>query len=298
MGIIPEPIWRPSHAQYHAERRWSSSRLKCYRESPALARRKFHDEKPLAEKRTWSLVMGSVVNAMLLRQATYKREVEVAPVDGRTAVAYKKLVELYPEKTVITQKEEEEARVIADAILKPRSGAAEVAHELLLCARAGDQAGYPEYAFKWDDESGVPCKAMLDRLRALGQRPIIAELKTSRDPAPDSFSRDVVTYGYDAQAAFNARGVRHTIGVEPAVLWVVVRNEEPYDVAVYQVSNQFRLRGAQIIERDLLALQARLDGRLPWVAEWQMVQERIPELLPPEWAMRALREGISTSLFQ
>lgn len=96
--------------------------------------------------------------------------------------------------------------------------------------------GHNEVTAVWDErETGIRCKARLDRLTKLGDWSVIADVKTSRDASPRRFSRDVLKYGYAHQGAMYLDGV-DTLAPRPRkFVLIVVEKERPYCVAAYEM---------------------------------------------------------------
>ena len=295
--MIPPPIWRPANAEYHRTRtHWSSSMLKVFRHSPALAFRRFvAGEAAEWEPPTKSQVLGSIANTLLLQQERRVRDIHVFPAKDRKGGAFKAAVKARADQLVVTQSEWEEGEAIANAILQPKTESARVAHRLLV---GEPQDGFTEYAHRWEDRSGVPCKAMVDRLLNLHGSPTLVELKSTLDPSPEGFRDQFGRLGYDCQAAFNLRGLQVALGgVIPQFLVVAVRNEEPYEVAVHPLHQDFLELGRRQVEKDLSGIAACLSGARPWCAEWELLADgTLPPLMPPAWRRRDL-EPTEETLF-
>jgi hypothetical protein len=257
-----------------------------FRESPALAYKRFVSGELPPDPPSKSMILGSLANYLLLLPDRL-HEVRVVDVQARNAKTFKDEFALHEDQMVVTLPEWEAAEAIAGAVLRPESEGAEVAHDLLL---GGD--GHPEFAHQWDDDSGVPLKCMIDRLRLINGLPCLLELKTTKDPEPDAFRRDFENYDYHVQAAHNRRGIRHVLGgAIPPVIVVVVRNEEPYEVAMpHQVSEWLLTEGDKQLARDLASLSKKLRGEEPWCAEWQKapISGQLPVLEPSWWMQKRM----------
>lgn len=284
MTDLPGPTWRPSNVQYHADPRWSASRLKTYRHSPALAYKMYMSGTIAPEPPTRAMISGSLVNIMLLLPDRMN-EIHVVDVQDRKAKTFKQEFVAREDQLVVTLPEFELAEAIAGAILTPETEAAEVAHDLLI-----EGEGHPEFAMRWDDASGVPLKCMVDRLRMINGMPALIELKTTRHPNPIDFLRDFETLEYFAQCSFNRRGVRQLLGgAIPPVIIVFTGNEEPFEVAMpHQVSDWHLTEGDKIVARDLASLARKLGGEEPWCAEWERapISGQLPVLEPSFWMQR------------
>lgn len=284
---IPSPIWTPRNRDYHGTLdRWSSSSLKTFRRSPALAFRRYIERSIAAPRPTPPMILGTLVNLMLLEPESVGSEIFVVDVASKNTKAYREAeVEHGASKTVVILPEFEAAEAISDSILRPQSRHAEVALELLT-----SDGGFSEYAHRWTDPAtGVPCRMMLDRLPAAeGDVVTVVELKTTVDPTPAAFQRQFFAMEYHCQAAFNARGVADLVGAvgDPffhvRYLVVAVGNEAPHSVGVHLLSPETLAAGSAIVTRDLAKLAECLAGRAPWRGGWEDA-ELIPFLRPPAW---------------
>jgi hypothetical protein len=93
--------------------------------------------------------------------------------------------------------------------------------------------GQCEVCAIWQDtETGLMCKARFDKLVPSAntpfKRPVIVELKSTRDGSEFGFARDVHKLGYDMQAAFYCWGIRVVTGEEPLHIFLGVENSGPY----------------------------------------------------------------------
>lgn len=284
--MIPVPIWTPTNATYHAEPRWSSSKLKTFRASPAEAHGRYVARTLPAPDTSTAMVVGSIVNALLLEPERAVSYIYVCGAKTRTAKEYRDSVRDRPHQLVVTADEWEEGDGVAGALLAGRTEAARVARRLLT---GGD--GFSEYAHKWDDATGVPCKTMVDRLRMVGGWPAVVELKTTEDPDPARFKDHFIKMGYDAQAAFNSRGLTELLGAAPRYYVVAARSRAPYEVAFQQIPVETLARGAEIVEADLRKLAACLAGG-PWESPWEtLIDGEIPFLPLPGWAQSRAGAG-------
>lgn len=310
---IPAPTWTPGTAEYHEDfSRWSSSMLRCFNDSPALAYQRYVLCDPAAQRSGTSeaLILGSAVNEILLDPAG--RNLHVVEVQSRATKAVRDAEQAFPGRRVLTRKEHDLARRIADSILEPRTPAARLAQTLLQ-----SDGGHPEYAHRWEDPSGVPCRTLIDRVIPVHGRPAILELKTSRSPDRFGFRRQVMSFGYHEQAAFNCRGLADALGIDPrpatdaptpsgdddwtppepeqGVLfyWIVIRNAPPYECYIYRRSEDLRKLGEHAVEEGLAkladALQRRDDPAAWSLPDEQLPDDEIPEIDAPAWAMDAIQ---------
>jgi exodeoxyribonuclease VIII len=101
--------------------------------------------------------------------------------------------------------------------------------------------GINEVAMVWDDlDTGVRCKALLDRLAAVGEWPVIGDVKTARDASRRAFEGCLHGYGYGVQSVHYRDGLE-TLRPTPAGLpfprfiFFTVESTAPYLVAPYEL---------------------------------------------------------------
>lgn len=115
---------------------------------------------------------------------------------------------------------------------------------------------HPQILFDW---GGFECKCELDIVRDLGNgQQVIVDLKSTKDPDPVRFNRDISEYGYHIQGAWYQRawfeytkattGVGHNAGF--AI--VAVKNAKHWTCEAFYLSPEWLQIGAHEIE---LALQ-------------------------------------------
>ncbi len=283
LSWLPEPEWTPTNTEYHAALDWwGSTMLKTYRQSPAMAYRRFIAKDLERKKPTDAMILGSLVHVLILEPETYDDEVLVVPVKRKNAVKYKDAVIDNPLALVVTDPEDEAAKRIAESISKPQTEGARLAKALLDPAK-----GVAEYSYRWKDELGVPCKVRFDWLTEISTGPCMVNLKTSMDAGTEAFSKHAHNLGYPAQQAFYERGFQRMTGQLPASLLIVVHNAEPFEVSIKQPSDTFMELGRQRVRKDLQSLSEVLKSpkRGCWSAPWEVGIETLE--LPP-WARREL----------
>lgn len=100
--------------------------------------------------------------------------------------------------------------------------------------------------YAWSD-GDLDLKCEIDILRA--ETCAVVDVKTAKDIAPKRFAQAVVDFGYDVQAAHYLDAVaREHSGEVFRYYWVVIRNSAPFDVAVYQMSNEVLGYGQERLE--------------------------------------------------
>lgn len=138
--------------------------------------------------------------------------------------------------------------------------------------------GDPERSIYWtDEETGVNCRGRLDWLRTNA----IVDLKTTTEGGArtETFTRNVISYGYDMQADWYQDGYEQAGGQNLPYLWVVVEKVRPYVVSVFQASAESLARGR---ERNREARQRYRDCIESGV--WPGYTTDIEPIYPPRWA--------------
>jgi exodeoxyribonuclease VIII len=147
------------------------------------------------------------------------------------------------------------------------------------------RGGRREEAIVWiDEETGLACKGRVDYIRPSG----VIEFKSTRDPHPSRFTRDLINYGYDAQAAFYHDGATRGRVIPGSELpyFIAAQTREPYDVAVYQLQPESLAGGRRFYRSLLKRLALCMDSDFwPGVA---------PDLVPIEHSPWADNRNLNT----
>lgn len=92
----------------------------------------------------------------------------------------------------------------------------------------------------WTDEkTGVKIKTRPDVMKV--NRPVIVDVKTTKDASPKMFAKDCANYDYPTQAIIQIRGAIET-GLFTQVdkyYWIVVENNAPFDVVIYEFNKEY-----------------------------------------------------------
>lgn len=101
--------------------------------------------------------------------------------------------------------------------------------------------GFPHAAFRWEDDTGLPCKCQLDMLHGYdpegGSEPkIIVDVKTAADSSPAAFSKAIGNFGYHLQACWYREAVRQWCGKTLPFVFVVSQSKPPYTCEVYELT--------------------------------------------------------------
>jgi hypothetical protein len=129
--------------------------------------------------------------------------------------------------------------------------------------------------------TGLPIKGRLDKLAVYGDSTIIVDLKTTADPTPEAFGKQVWQQRYYRQADFY-QNLANQHGHDVAgVVFIAVRNEPPYECVVYQCDSAMLEKGHEENRKALDDLARRLKADY-WHGP---TFGRITELSIPKWAL-------------
>jgi hypothetical protein len=145
----------------------------------------------------------------------------------------------------------------------------------ILLSKGDSEASY----FWTDEETGVRCRARMDRVRPDG---LIIDLKTTRDAHPNEFERAIFNLRYHVQAAFYWDGYRAVHGQEPTgFIFMAVEKGEPIEVVNYRLDEGALELGRKTYRRELRRYAECLERD-----NWPGYSEKIIDISVPEWAIK------------
>ncbi len=141
--------------------------------------------------------------------------------------------------------------------------------------------GAPEVTVTWrHGVYDVDCKARIDWLRD----DTIIDIKTSKNPSPEGFGREVAQYHYHMQLAWYQSGMHMVTGKMLPCKIIAVENVEPYDVVVFDIPEEALHIGRELHMKALdKVVTGRITGKWPGAAPDEEVQ-----LILPQWALPAV----------
>ena len=178
-------------------------------------------------------------------------------------------------RTVLDPRQHETCVAMREAVLANKK-----ARALLEADGVSDATGC------WrDKETGQPCKLRTDRL-VPGWRggATVLDFKTTDDASKEAFTRSVIKYGYDRQAAWYLDGLAAMGHPYEHFVFVVVEKDPPHGVALYSLE-QADLGYAREVNRQLLASYARCSE----AGVWPAYPDRVQTISLPYW--RQTQEG-------
>jgi hypothetical protein len=211
-----------TNEQYHACEAIGRSDLKSIAKVPAGY---------LYQNSGDGLAFGAAAHLYMLEPHLFNNMVIESSAKTTNANDYKKLVEQYPGKHVLTAGSIELIELLAKAIFEHPFAA-----ELL---GSSDKIAEPTIFWRDEDED-VWCKARPDLM--IPSRRCFADLKFLKEgfSDPKKFLWSVRDYGYDIQAAWNIMGGKKATGVTYPEFWFIcVEKAEPYRVGVYQLDDEW-----------------------------------------------------------
>jgi exodeoxyribonuclease VIII len=224
----------------------SYSKLKVFRQSRKKYKAMYVD-RTLQQEPTDSMQLGSAVHCLTLEPHSFDVRYAVAPkVDRRTNIGkatWSEFCEASEGKTVLDADTYRKATNAANAIKDNRA-----ASQLLALP------GFCERPLMWKHPNvfGVECKAKLDKVT--GAAGIIFDIKTTQDATPAQFARTIASYGYDGQAAWYSEGFEAEFGDWPTFIFIAVQTDAPYEVGLYELSQDDLTRACEENEHALRQL--------------------------------------------
>jgi hypothetical protein len=158
-------------------------------------------------------------------------------------------------------------------------GMAQAVRKSALAMRYLD-GGRSEISCVWRDKKfNRDCKGRFDKVILIGGKPHIVDLKTTRDSRPMRFGNEAYRLGYHIQLAMYEEGYRIITGETPKMIEVAVENKPPYELVVYEVSDDVLFQGHEDYTRLM-----KLLGESERTGVWPPSEESITTLSLPSYA--------------
>lgn len=220
---------------------------------------------------TAAMRLGTAFHALLLEPDSFAARYAVEPDFGDCRAKANKAArdewrEAHAGVAMLSQRDHDAAHRMRDAVMA-HDVAAEYLRDLEL----------REHSWTWTDaETGLVCKARQDGITEHDH----VSVKSTLDPTPFAFGREVHKRLYHGQEAFYADGFATATGRALTTVFVVAQNREPWDVAVYRVPRIVMIEGTKLCRRllDTLARCRRLN-------HWPGAAPQEMELAFPEYGM-------------
>ncbi len=273
---MPEIIKNLRYKEYAEMDGVSNTMLNKIHISPAHF--KHWQESPKEE--TEALSLGALLHCLILEPENFERDFAVEPiVNKRTNDGKEILADFYgnnKDKTIVQQRQLELATTLKNEIMRH-----EIANKLL------SGKGENEVALFWaDEETGIKCKAKLDRIK----NGIIVDLKTTRNSSPAMFAKNAYDYGYHRQAYHYCDGYRNCCGKEAkGFIFIAIEKTPPYALVIYEASELLKEIGK--IERDKNLLTYKTCKETDNWFGYDGEKPTINALEPPKWILNKYLES-------
>lgn len=167
-----------------------------------------------------------------------------------------------------------------DEVLEARDGVyrCATAKELLSRKLAAERS-----LFWTDRETGIRLKARPDLITTDG---LIVDVKTTKSAHPESFMRDVLSYGYHIQEAHYTDGAFATHEgnfIVHGFVFLAIEKQEPWASAVYRLDAASVREGLNIRNMALMKYKQCVD-----VNHWPAYDEGIKELRIPDFGFKTV----------
>jgi hypothetical protein len=213
-----------------------------------------------------SQALGIHVHGLILEPETYRFAI-VPEVDRRTKEGKQQHAEFVASAegaNIVTAEQHGKALEMRDRVMAQPY------------ARALLEDGHSEVTATWKSD-GIPCKARIDRLPSAHQANI--DIKTAADASEQAFANAAGRYKYAYQSDWYSRATdANGLGSRP-MIFVVVENEPPHSVALYQIDEE-SIHAAHM-RIDLLLEQYRECHER---GEWPAYPREIQTLILPKWS--------------
>lgn len=249
-------LWDCTFEEYLADREhWSNTTLgDLLEKGPRYAWLRQTGQLVVAS--TDALTVGSMTHAAVW-EGTQTLDDRYLIVEKRIESAKKKAAA--QGKVAVLQSMYDQALAIGKAIARAAVERAEDGDTFLADLLAAP--GRREQSFAWSDsETGVLLRGRADKL--LEEYPLIVDLKTAKAWRPEweSWLRDARKYGYHRQAWLYSDAYEAIYGRRPRFIHIVVHNEPPYEVGVYELGESELELGMMQCRRAMREVAERLES--------------------------------------
>lgn len=255
----------------------SNSTLQQLRRSPAHCKAYLEG----VDHDTPALLLGRAIHCAILEPDAFPTRYVAGPEGDRRTKAVKDAwadVELrYGPDCVLSAKDYGRCISVRDAVY---------AHAAANALLAG--AGRHELSIVWvDQDTGLTCKARIDRHVTGIARGFIVDVKSTRDASPDEFARSIEDYGYHAAAAHYLTGAQ-AVGLDAQhFAHIAVEKEPPFAVGTYRLVEGAIEAGDELI-RGLLRLFAACKAANHWPA----FSPQIEDVTLPDYAWQRTTDEV------
>lgn len=255
-----------------------SSGLRCLAEEGAAVYYGRYVARTHPSEQTAALRLGTLVHLAILEPNRYAREVMVGgPVNPKTGKHYGRDTNAFAQWAE-AQMADGARQFVSDQEAAQVAAMREAFYGCPLAGQWVEQATAIEQARCWRDEpTGLLCKARPD----IEAGHIVADVKTTANPAPEKFAWSAETYGYYGQAAHYVEGVAQLRGCNPSDLvfvLVVIESAWPWRVGIYELTHEEWVAAGMAWRRRWLDELAYRHNAEDWMSPW----ESKPMILSPK----------------
>lgn len=254
MERLPGLYENISNDDYHNDKTWlSSSQIKVALQS-ALSFKYFVLDGKGQKHTSDSKNFGSVAHKLILEHDDFYNEYYVADFTGldlrtKEGKAAKMAHEMAAEGRIVISKDDfDKASLCRDSVMSHPD-----AKRLLEMPGVSEASVYVVLDHALPSGEIVPFKVRV-RPDRLAHGHAILDLKTTRDPSKNSFSRDALAdwgYGYDVSAALYVRALAKLTGEILPFIFIAVRNDHPFETGVYKMKEETLTRANARLDRCL-----------------------------------------------
>jgi exodeoxyribonuclease VIII len=253
----------------------SASGLKVLARSPAH----YQAWLTLPRVETPALFAGTLIHTAVIQPELLETDYTVIPddLDRRTKAGKERWAEIEESgKKPVKQEDMENAKLVAGAVH---------AHPLAGSLFEPDDESASEISIFWEHgvildgvAQTIQCRGRPDRIKKMGNRWILVDLKTTDDVT--RFEHSIAAYQYHLQIAHYLRGLSTTDKFAPVdhALFVAVEKAPPYGVGIFELSQSYLQKGYEECERlyRIFAQCVRDD-------KWESYPAIIREVEMPRW---------------
>jgi hypothetical protein len=151
--------------------------------------------------------------------------------------------------------------------------------KLLLGSGRAQVAVFADLPTSDPDQPALQCKGLPDFISADVEA--VIDFKTTTDASPVEFSRTIINFGYDVQAAFYLDLLEANGEGGNEWYWIVAESEPPFEVAFYKAP-------ASLIERGRAKYRFYLStlSRCLQTGTWPGYPDEIQTAIVPDWALK------------
>lgn len=257
----------PAHVYFEDHGAWSQSMLKTFADRRRLA----HDyyvtctaSPPVPKSdRKMRIDKGTALHTALLEPHRFERLVSRWP-DGMLSddggIRTKEAKAYRDEQTAagrIVLKDDHYAAIKAMSESVKR-----------VCASLLEMPSKKEQSIYWTDEqTGLPLKMRLDWM-LLGTRPVICDVKSTGDVAPQQFRKVCESLHYGLQQVHYTAGGASVLDIEPKFYFIAVEDTYPFSCAIHQLDDDWTAAAAKH-RRGLLQSVKRCTDTGNWSEPWE-----------------------------